>query len=451
MALKLAAVTDSCKIHTGFSTVAKEILLGFHNAGLEVHQYGLLDSAEDTKGELPFAFYPVPQLDQLGHQTLPFFLRKVKPDVVWMLTDAGNSLVYLNMMLNTENAKQRRNGKEYIPPVVLYTPIEGEPIHEEHGLAFRMLEKLNGSLVLYCESAKKSVVKQFPKLDQSRMSIVNHGANHACFQKYSDADRHILRELIGWDDKFVIGNVGTNKRTKGFTTLIYAAQYLRQQGRDKDILFYCHTNPDEDTMNGYKLRDLTKQYGVGDMFVFKPKLERGNYWLGTERDNHTLEQVRTIAHQVPENSYGRGLLFATYDFISIMNCFDLYADASQVEGWGLGVSESMGCGVPTISVHDYHVRDEIYGDGAYMIEPLPRRVWETWHTGARLVTIDPKDIADAIWLMKNDPDLRAEYSQRGVACAAKYDWNKSREQMTKIVMDTYNKDQEDIKGVVCEE
>jgi glycosyltransferase involved in cell wall biosynthesis len=112
------------------------------------------------------------------------------------------------------------------------------------------------------------------------------------------------------------------------------------------------------------------------------------------------------------------------------------------------LGEAMACGVPSISVHDHHVRDEIYKDGAYMIEPLPRRVWETWHTGARLVTIDPKNVADAIWAMKKSPRLRKEYSERGLACAAKYDWNKSREQMTKIVVDTYNKDQQDIKEIM---
>lgn len=441
MTLKLAAVTDSAKLMTGFGTVAKELLTGFHNAGIEVHQYGLLDSAEDTKNELPFSFYPVPQLDQLGHQTLPFFLRKIKPDVVFLLTDAGNSLVYLNTLLNTENGKQKRNGVDYIPPVVLYTPIEGEPLAEDFGKAFRMLERLNGSLVLYCNAARRSVIRQFPDLDQSRMHVVGHGANHANFRKYSDDDKRMLRELIGWNNKFVCGHVGVNKRTKGFTTLIYAAQYMRERGWDKDVLFYCHTNPDEDTMNGYRLRDLVKQYGVEDMFIFKPQIQRGNYWLGVDRDSDTLTQVRQIAGLTPETPEGRGLIFATYDFVSMLNCLDLYVDTSQSEGWGLTATESMACGVPTISVHDKHVRDEIYFGGAYMIEPLPRRCWDTWHTGARLVSIDPKDVAEAIMMMKDSAELREQYSKRGLECVARYDWKISCEQMTKIVLDTYENDQ----------
>ncbi len=432
--MKVAVISDSPKVHTGFGIVNRELCRGFHDAGMDVHVYGLLDSREDDENELPYNFYPTPAMDELGHRTFSFFLRSVKPDVIFILTDPGNLHVYLHSMHNKGVADYKRGDDFYRPTVVSYTPIEGSPAPLVHGDALMAVQQaFGGTCVAYCQAGARMIMTQFP--DLTPLEIVHHGLDHSNFRRYSDDDRDMIRRLVGLERFFVVGSVGVNKRTKGFPTIIYAAQILKENGYGDDIKFYCHTNPHQHTMEGYKLQDLTDYHGVSDMFLWKQKIQDG-YWMGIDRDNDSLERCRAIADQTIPTPEERGLLFTMFDMPTMYNCFDVYMDASQIEGWGLGVGESMACGVPAISVYDQHVREEIYSSGAYMITPQPRRVWDTWHSGMRLVSIDPKDVAEAILKMKNSAELREEHSIKGQEMASRYKWDDARNKMVKIVQDT---------------
>ena len=445
--MKLAVLSDSPKKMTGFGNVIAQLCQGFHEAGIDVHVYGFMDSQEDFDNKLPYTFYPTPPMDELGHRTFGFFLRKVDPDVIFILTDPGNALMYTNDMLKGKVSNRKIGKNIYLPPVVLYTPIEGQPIHDDHIAAMEQIGMLGGALVLYCEAAKRAVENWAPHVLEYT-HVVNHGLDHAPFRPYAPQERKVLRQLVGLDDKFVVGCGGVNKRTKGFPYLIYAARYLKDTNRHKDIIFYCHTNPRVGTMYGYDLKALARDWGVDDMFLWKQQIDPHSYWSGAERDKDIVAQAMELAGQVPDTPEGRGLLFTAYDFISIFNCFDLYVDPSQNEGWGLMTGEAMACGVPVIRVRDYHVRDEIYGDANYEIAPLSPHLWETWHTGSRLVTLDPHVLAEAILYMKNNPCERERYTKLGLERAGRYIWQDAKEQMTKIVFDVYERDQQAIAGLL---
>lgn len=439
--IRLAVIGDSPKLHTGFGTVLRQLCQGFHDAGMEVNVFGLLDPEEDYDKKLPYAFYPTTPMDQLGHGTFGFFLRKIKPDVVFMLSDPGGIHKYSHGIVNDKCCDIRRYGGEYIPPIVAYTPIEGKPMYDDHRKGFENVQAV-GKLVVYCNSAREMLQEQFPHIEPE---VVYHGLDHADFRQYPEEDRKNLRLMAGLDDFFLIGSIGVNKRTKGFTTIIYAAREMRDRGWDKGVKFYFHTNPENDTMFGYRLKQLAKRYGVYDMIVWKQDIY-DNYWIGTQYDMQTVTQVEQIKDRIPDTPEGRGLMFMTYDFVSRLNCLDLYVDTSEIEGWGLCVGEAMMCGVPAISVHDRHVRDEVYSGGAYMIQPEPERMWTTWHPGCRLVLIDPLKVAKAINNFKNDADLRKEYSVYGKEVTQRYKWADAQEAMTKIVTDVYNAEMENVRG-----
>lgn len=437
--IRVAAMSDSPKLHSGFGVVAAELYRGFHEAGMELHALGFMDMEHDYNHQLPYMFYPTTIFDDLAHQTYSFFLQRIKPDVIFILTDPGNLCMYAEGVVHKQKATYIRHGREFTPPIVAYTPIEGKPIMELDRRGFDCVMQTGGKIAVYNETALRTVERQFPDVAK-HMAIVNHGLDHSNFRRYSDEERRELRKLVGLDDYFVIGSVGVNKRTKGFAEMIYAARYLREIGQDKGIKFYCHTNPNEERMYGYKLTEMASENwdmqhpgGVADMFLWKQVRHQENYYLGVSRDNGTIEQLGQIAGQIPDSPEKRGLLFAHYDYISIMNCLDLYVDLSQIEGWGLPVGEAMACGVPTIMVNDHSVREEIYQGGVHMIEPIPERLWPTWHRGARLVTADPHEVGRAILKLKADPILRQALSDAGQKVAQKYSWAKSREQMISLV------------------
>jgi glycosyltransferase involved in cell wall biosynthesis len=432
---KVAVICDSPKLHTGFGVVGKNFCQSLHDAGFDVHVFGLLDTEDDDEGVLPYTFNPVPPMDLLGHRTFSMFLRAVKPDVIFISTDPGNRHAYLYDMDKRGVADYKRGKKFYRPTVVSYTPIEGYPAPLVHGDAIMAVEQaFGGRAVVYCHSAREMLCRQFPQIEKPP-EVVFHGLDHANFRKYDEEDRKLIRGLTGLNEFFVVGSVGINKRTKGFPAIIYTAVVLRENGYDKDVKFYCHTNPLQETMEGYKLRDIAEYHGVDDMFLWKQKIHE-QYYLGLDWENNSLEKCRKMAGEEIESAEERGLLFTLFDMPTMYNCFDLYLDLSQVEGWNLPLGEAMACGVPAISLRDQHVREEIYSQGAYMLDPLPRRMWDTWHSGMRLVNVDPLVVAEAIVKMKKDEVLRAEYSARGRYATSKYKWWLEGEKLVKIVKET---------------
>jgi glycosyltransferase involved in cell wall biosynthesis len=429
--IKIVCLSDSPKITTGFGSVAKEIYHGFYEAGFHMTVVGGLDEEADTRGELRYQFVPVTSLqtDPIGHSTLVKVVTSVRPDVVWVLTDPGNLRILLNLM--ARHVAMRRDGR--LPfPVVAYVPIEGRPLAEDFGLAFTMVQNGGGRVVVYCHSAVETIRAQFPHIHPI---VAFHGSDHAPFQRYSEEDRHLLRHLVGFDKYFIVGAIGTNKRTKGHPVLIYAAHYLRDIGSDEGIKFYLHTEPDDPVLFGYPLRHLARYYGVADMFLWKPDpdMTRGGWNRGIERFNGTVQRIRELSR--PSSPAERATLFGSYDFVARLNCLNMYLDVSEVEGWGLPQFEAMACGVPTVTVNDRGVRTEIHAQGSYVIEPLPEICWPTSHTGARLAMVDPRVVAEAILTVRTSEDLQKELSRRGQQVAQKYSWGCTRKIMKQAVQD----------------
>jgi glycosyltransferase involved in cell wall biosynthesis len=422
----IACIGDSPKITTGFGNVTKEIYFGFHQAGFIVHAFGFLDSELDEKNELPYTFWPCTPFDELGHSTISLFINKVKPDILFILCDPGNLAVFIDIIIETQKMFELKF------PVVAYQPIENLPISETFGEAFKKVQDTGGKVVAYSPEMAKLINIQYPEI---KPEFVYHGADHAPFKKYDAPYRKHLRNISGLDNYFIVGSVGTNKRTKGFDTLIYTARVLKDMGKDQGIKFYLHTAPTNPVMYGYNLDDLRRKYNVEDMILFKPEVDRepGGNVRGISRLGGTFWHLYR-----PETSEERKRIFSMFSFIDRLNTLDLYVDASQVEGWGLPPFEAMACGVPTISVHDYTIRSEIFNSGAYMLEPEPPRLWTTWHTGAKLVLVDPEQIAKSILLFKDNQDLRELYSQRGQDLTSKFSWGESRKKMTGIIKDVLN-------------
>lgn len=430
--IRIAALSDSPKIHSGFGTVVKELYQGFHDEGYLVHALGFMDSEYDYEHVLPYYFDPVNHFDELAHSTYPMFLRKVKPDIILIMTDPGNLVHYMDGIVHQQAATYQRNGREFIPPVVAYTPIEGTPMIKNFKLGFESVLQTGGRLIFYNETARKNVAKQWPEIAE-QAAIVEHGLDHANFRRYSSEERRVLKQITGLDKYFVIGAIGANKRTKGLVELIYTAVELRKMGMDENIKFYCHTNPKIPTMFGYLLEELAEIYGVADMFLWK-RIQKGSYWSGIVREKKDfLEGIMSLDGKVPATSEERGLLFYSLDYVSMMNCLDMYVDLSRNEGWGLPVGEAMASGVPTLMLDDGDVRSEIYANGYFPIKPLDRECWTTLHTGARLPLVDPREVAAAIAHVKSNAGLMEDLSHRGRVVTKYYKWANSIEKMNKIV------------------
>ncbi len=420
--IKIATITDSPKCTTGFGNVARMLLDGFHKSGMEVYSFGTMDFNFDIDGELPYQFFPSNPFNPDGHKTVPLFLVGVQPDVIFILFDPGTTGTFLSVIGSMWEAGSLKKC-----PIVLYTPIEGFPVPISTAVTLSRVLDGGGKVVLYSQGMVDTVVKQYPQFD-GYLDFVHHGLDHAPFRKYSDDYRKLIRKFVNLDDYFVAGSIGVNKRTKGLDTIIYTARCLKDMGKADGIKFYLHTSSNKPTMLGYNLEDLCINYDVEDMIIFKPEadVEEGGNINGIPRDNEGF---------VFENPSLKNL--NKLSFIDRLNMFDCYLDLSQVEGWGLPLGEAMRCGVPSISVSDKAIREEVYKSGVIWVDTEPVRLWNTWHVGQKLALVDPLKAAEAILELKNSSDdMRKFWSDQAINTANKYNWLESVNKMNTIIRET---------------
>lgn len=429
----VATICDSAKLHSGFAQVSRPINEGFLKAGFDLYHFGILDWQPDINKELDYPFWPTSPFDPMGKEEVLRFVEQVKPDIVWIMIDPGNLLTYAINLIELNNSLKKKKRKTF--KILAYPPVEGKPLSLFQATAVKHIMQNGGEVVFWCDSAAREAQKWLPDYN---FEYIYFGADHADFRPYTEAQRQMLRYKVGLDKYFIVGAFGVNKRTKGFCTLIYAATCLKEWGFEDKIRFYCHTDPLNPVMQGHHLVDMADRYGVGKMFLWKPdnnQEKRGNAYLGNPRSNDTLVTIKNI--RKPRTKDGRKELWSSYDFISKLNCMDIYCDTSQVEGWGLPQMEAMSCGIPLLSVHDQHIRDELYGNTAYMMNPIHPDTWETWHTGARLVTIDPLEVAQTVAVMYSNETLRKDTMARGLERVNQFKWVDTQTAMVKKVEELY--------------
>lgn len=406
---RIAVISDSPKVHTGFATVVRAVVSRLYDTSeYFISQYGLLDNQPDFNAEVPWVFIPTPALDDLGHRTYTSFIRAQKPDVVLIIQPPSNARRY-NAILSEDCQVGGKN-----PKIVLYTPVEGSPLTRDSIDGIKMANKV----VAYCENGR-DIIKAMTGVEAA---VAYHGWDHEPWDKYEPDLRRKIKRLIHFDDRFIVGAIGVNKRTKGHVELLQVARILKERGR-RDILFYLHTNPDKETMLGYDLRYLAEYYGVRDMVQWRIVFDDMSYWKGHPAVDDTRERMLAETRDIPETAEQRGMLFASFDMRTIINTFDLFVDISQNEGWGLPLHEAMACGVPSLTVDDLAVRSEVWQDGPHFIEPIPFRMWPSLHTGAKLVTIDPEKVADAIEFYVDYDGARQELSDKCYHAARRYTWD----------------------------
>ncbi|WP_254532783.1 glycosyltransferase family 4 protein [Natrinema gelatinilyticum] len=94
---------------------------------------------------------------------------------------------------------------------------------------------------------------------------------------------------------------------------------------------------------------------------------------------------------------------------------DAFVYPSLYEGFGLPPLEAMACGTPVV-VSNKTSLPEVIGDSAMLVDPN-----------------DTNDIAESIYRVLNSEDVRNVLSKKGVEHAQKFTWERSRNQLLKII------------------
>jgi glycosyltransferase involved in cell wall biosynthesis len=98
------------------------------------------------------------------------------------------------------------------------------------------------------------------------------------------------------------------------------------------------------------------------------------------------------------------------DLPMVYNLASLFVYPTVYEGFGLPVLEAMACGIPVVT-SDVSSLPEVVGEAGILVPPN-----------------DEEALSNAILLVWNDPDLRAQLSQQGRRRAANFTWQRTAQE-----------------------
>lgn len=417
---RVALIGDSPLVTSGFAQIMKMTVDAFLEDGtFDVAVLGTIDTKIRDQRELPYWYVPVCSHDQSGSHILIDFLQATRPDVIFTVADPGslyNRLQQLNMAGMREFARS-----------IFYFPIEGLPIQP----AYAKVASSCDFPVTYCKFGAKALKDEYNLVVQ----YAYHGADHGPFEQYDAETRRELRKKVGWHGKFIVCQVGVNKRTNRYPVLLKAMGVLLEQGYD-DIYMYLHTSPIEvhpgSNMAGWALgwmidhTDIMARDKFGKSHVlFAPEyLEGGHIYRGVK---YRLPVDEILALDVDEEFDGspesrRAQVFGKTGFVARMNMLDMYIDVASAHGWNLPLSEAMRCGIPGATVDDGFARTEVYVEtgAAYPMQPSP--VSDYWHTGVELPLVGVEEVVETIKKFYHDTELRETYAKKGKEYADSLKW-----------------------------
>lgn len=348
--IKIAIVSDSAAIDTGFGRVAREIGTGLQLSGkFHVRQLGWFHNVNDRL--VPFGITPTarePALmhcDKYGELSYDPFIEQYKPDIVLVIGDEW---------MVKHIASRPRNHK-----LIGYVPIDSAPIKPEWLNTFRMMDLL----VVYGGFAEQ-VIKAHPQAANLPMVSIPHGVDRQTFHPLSANEKRQARSLISPDlDRFIVGCVARNNTRKQLPRLLKAFRMFinpwsscqkcgkvdhgNKKGacsnclstdlnfgmEKKDALLYIHAVSNDSA--GHDLISLIHMLGL-----------RG--YVG-------LPDNMRVGCGVPDTQLNH-----------YYNAFDVFTLPTSGEGWGLPILEAMSVGCPVL-VTEYSAHTEfVHGAGEFI-------------------------------------------------------------------------------------
>jgi len=425
--------SEATFLNTGYATYTREILNYLHSTGkyelAEMAAYG--ERNDPRAANIPWKFYGVmpnqnsepkasqEELDaynqnptsQFGewifeHVCLDFF-----PDVVcdirdfWMLDFAERSPFrpyFKWAIMPTVDAKPQ--ARQWIA-----TYANADACLTYSDWAGGILKDQSGNKIKYLGSAPPSA--------------------HSAYKPVENKKHH--KQMMGIDpDAKIIGTVMRNQRRKLYPDLFKAFRIfldtLSAEERSKYYL-YCHTSyPDL----GWDIPELLNENGIGSNVLFTYICSQTSKPFTSVFKGAIAQSPYTGAWGSTLSNVKNGLSYE--DLSSVVNCFDLYTQYANSEGFGLPQVEAAACGVPVCGT-DYSAMESVLRKlEGYPIKPSA--LYKELETGCMRAVPDNQDAANYFYkfFKEYDEEKRKSIGQKTRENFEKYyQWNLSGAQWEK--------------------
>jgi glycosyltransferase involved in cell wall biosynthesis len=415
--MHIHVVSNSIYLNTGFGKVSRYILLGLKKLGYEVSMTGL-QTSQRIDHDYGIDCYPIDSGGHIDEDTQLFInLQKLKPDIMIYVGQVDVDLNHLIKIFDYQ---------------IIYCPVEGANISDMMTNDLKNVIKRGGRIVAQCaygfEEMKKAGIgvskyiyhgvdpeifypidkddnedldKEAMKLNDIISILRFDKDNKRWIQKDIDI-KDLKNELKGNNNRFVYSFLGQNFGVrKQIPRLLNAYSMLihdSKQIRDRSILA-LHTLPA--SIRGVNLIRNIHQLGIQDNIIFT------------------------------YGSLGHGPLGSAGWSESGMNIWynlaDVNVSASSSEGFGMGTSESMTCGVANIGP-ECSSFIELIGNDA---DSNKNRGWlakiATYHEiqdGSLRALVDEKDLALKMKQAFVEKDKMKVFGKNGMEFMKDYTWDK---------------------------
>ncbi|KKQ78830.1 MAG: Glycosyl transferase group 1 [Parcubacteria group bacterium GW2011_GWC2_38_7] len=233
-------------------------------------------------------------------------------------------------------------------------------------------------IIAVSQSTKNDLVKYY-RIKPEKITVICHGYNRDLFkEKFSLEVIKKTKDKYGLADKNYILYVGELQPRKNITTLIKAFNSVKDSITKYHLVIVGR--------KGWYYEDIFKHV-----------------------ENYKLHDRIIFTGYVPEK-----------DLPVLMNQAKVFVYPSLYEGFGLPVIEAMACGAPVITSNVSSL-PEVAGDAAILVDPY---------------NVD--DIANAIYNVINDKELRESLIYKGLKRAKEFSWEKAAKETLEVFEEVYN-------------
>ena len=345
--------TEATFLNTGYATYSREILNYLMDTGkyeiAELSSYGSID--DPRSASIAWKYYPaaLPKnaseqekqrynaqyTNQFGEYYFHDACLDFQPDIVCDIRDFW-------MMEFQERSPYRNFYKWCIMPTV-----DAEPQAHQWIEAYKSAD----ACLTYSDWAGELLKKQ----SYNSINFIGSAppSAHPAYSVEKDKLECRMSMKIP-EDKKILGTVMRNQRRKLYPDLFKTFRMLLDRVEDPDnYLLYCHTSyPDM----GWDIPQLLQEYKLSSYVMFtyvckKTSKPFASHFQGPRAISPFTDQLDAVMSNVQNG--------ITYDNLStIMNCFDLYIQYANSEGFGLPQVEAAAGGVPVASI-DYSAMSSV--------------------------------------------------------------------------------------------